>query len=281
MKKLNIIIITMVALILTNSTRLFASDRLVSEANLRFSHKTHELNSVNCSRCHVFDESKTQDKGYGLPPGWQPLRQTNIIRQNNKSMRNPEKDISHSFGRPPEEVCLQCHFGSREESNCALCHLDNPGETIRERKRLGEVYNFSHEDHENYECTRCHPGITGWETLDGHRINSRMEDCLVCHNGDEIEKDCLMCHNPTPRPADHTRNYIKKHGIVYRADPRQCNMCHEQSSCIECHSRKPRNHTLAWVRHRHGIAARTNPQKCRACHSDPWVCARCHDNYQW
>ena len=247
-----------------------------TQANLRFSHKTHEKNSVNCAVCHVNREATTSESP-AVPPGWQPLRQTPIVASDTGGVFAHKHDIDDTFGRPGEARCLECHFKTREKSDCGLCHLEKPGETLRARNRLAANFNFSHKKHEKYDCALCHPGITDWEHLDGHKINGRMKDCLVCHNGKDAPKNCVMCHNPTPRPADHTHNYEKKHGMAYRSDPQRCRMCHEDSSCIQCHSQKPRDHTLAWVRYRHGIAAKTNPQKCQACHSDPWVCKRCHD----
>ncbi len=275
MKKLSMAL--MLIILLAQVDPCSAADSLASQANLRFSHKTHEQNSVSCIQCHIDSEESFEQTPPDLPPGWQPLRNSKILATDTHLIKS-EAFIDDSFGRPGEDRCLKCHFGSREKSDCALCHLSTPGETKRERARLGDLYNFSHQKHGQFDCARCHHGVTDWETLDGNKISAHMEDCLECHNGDDVPKNCVMCHSPTPRPLDHTRNYEKKHGIAYRADPQHCNMCHEQSSCIECHSQKPRNHTLAWVRHRHGIAARTNPMKCQACHSDPWVCARCHNN---
>lgn len=269
--------IVVLLLVLSLGT-VFSRDKLVSHANLRFSHKTHDQNNVDCARCHINREGSQVNDAPMMPPGWQPLRKSGIVATGTNLIFSQHGDIDDSFGRPGEKRCLQCHFKTREKADCALCHLETPGETQRERKRLGKNFVFSHQKHENFECAKCHLAITNWENLDGHKIKSNMEDCLECHTGAEVPKNCVMCHNPTPRPLDHTRNYEKKHGVAYRADPQHCNMCHEESSCIDCHSRKPRNHTLAWVKHRHGLAAKTNPQKCQACHSDPWVCARCHND---
>ena len=247
-----------------------------TQANLRFSHKTHEKNSVQCTVCHVNREGGAPVTP-AVAPGWQPLRPTGIIASDVGGIFRQNQEVGDTFGRPGEKRCLECHFKTREKSDCGLCHLEKPGETMRQRQRLATGFFFSHKRHEKVECSRCHPGITVWETLDGHMIKAKMADCLVCHNGKDAVKNCLVCHKPTPRPADHTRNYEKKHGMAYRTDPQRCRMCHEDSSCLDCHSRKPKDHTLAWVRYRHGLAAKTNPQKCQACHSDPWVCRRCHD----
>lgn len=269
----NIFIVTVLCLLSVTASA--AEQQL--QANLRFSHKSHEKNSVSCIACHL-DRSDTSVAMPALPGAWQPLRQTPIVASGAIKMGN-RQDINDSFGRPGEERCLVCHFKTREKSDCGLCHLEKPGPTERVRKRLKEGFEFSHNKHRAFDCSRCHPHITGWENLDGHMIKGKMTDCLECHNGKDAAKNCIMCHSPTPRPADHTRNYEKKHGQAYRSEPHRCQTCHEDSSCLDCHSRKPKDHTLAWVRHRHGLAYKTNPQKCQACHSDPYVCRRCHD--QW
>ena len=250
------------------------------EANLRFSHKTHNKNCVTCERCHVDIAPTTTPKNKpaaDLPPGWEPLRKSNIVTQGKPL--SPHGDMGGSFGRPSEKRCLVCHFKTREKSECALCHLDKPGETKRSRVRLDKRVSFNHSKHSDISCITCHQGITNWDNLDGHKINvMKMEDCLECHNKKQAPKNCQMCHNPTPHPKDHIRNYEKKHGMAYRTNPQRCRMCHQESSCLECHARKPRNHTLAWVSRRHGLTAKTNPMKCQACHADRHVCLRCHSD---
>lgn len=250
------------------------ASRYIPEANLRFSHKTHALNNVDCIQCHFDNRTNTQqEESTKIPEGWKPLRQTPAVASKPYAMQS---GFEGTFGRPAEKTCLQCHYGSREQSDCALCHYETPGPTTRTRKRLDDLFVFSHEVHENFDCTKCHKGITNWKHLDGHYIQGKMKDCLECHDHIKAPQNCLMCHSPTPRPADHTRSFRERHGTPYRANPQSCYTCHETSSCMDCHSRKPRSHTLSWVRHRHGISAQTNPQRCQACHSDRWVCQRCH-----
>ncbi len=252
-----------------------------TESNTRFSHKSHYMNNVTCMRCHA-DGSIPAREGSSasdvMPGGWQPLRKSNIVTQNHPPVVLPPQEENGTFGRPAEKRCLVCHFKTREKADCALCHLDKPGPTERKRKRLPEFVKFDHGKHKSTECLECHHGINDWENLDGNKTDLTMDSCLKCHNGREVAKNCTMCHNPTPRPADHVRNFEKKHGTAYRTNPARCRTCHEDSSCLSCHARKPDSHTLAWVSRRHGIAARTNPMRCQACHSDRWVCKRCHNN---
>ncbi len=257
-----------------------ASETPLVKASLRFSHKTHSEQRIRCERCHRIAEGAALPDD--VPSGFAPLRPSRIVPGSPPPMPAsapaviPAADDPRSFGRPPEKVCLKCHFAAREKSDCGLCHLGKPARTERERKRSGNGVNFSHAAHAEHDCLACHPLAENWDTLDGSQCQTTMTSCLECHEGLHAKKNCTMCHNPTPWPADHVRNYEKKHGIAYRDDPWRCRMCHEQSSCVACHSRRPRDHTLAWVSRRHGLSAQTNPDRCAACHSDKNVCRRCH-----
>jgi len=185
-----------------------------------------------------------------------------------------------TFGRPSEKTCMQCHFRKRRNKECGLCHLEAPGPTDRERVRLPKRTRFPHEVHVKTDCLDCHTKINDWETLDGKMQDSSMAGCLACHNGVKAKKSCTMCHDPVPRPLDHVRNYENKHGLAFRDDPRSCRACHEDSSCVACHTLKPRSHSLAWVSRRHGLTAMSDPDSCKACHTDPHICLRCHDAWK-
>lgn len=262
----------------------FSASSAPESASLRFSHRSHHQHRVTCATCHPVVPAIPAPR-VELPAGWQPLVPSRIIHPD-KAAANSSGNIgeeppaiSQTFARPPEEVCLRCHFKQRAKSDCGLCHLDRPAPTQRRRHRILPAAQFPHDRHMKEDCLHCHPHITDWETLDGKMQDTSMAGCLKCHNGVKTSKTCTLCHNPTPRPRDHVRNFSAKHGIPYRADPHRCRMCHEDSSCVACHSRRPRNHTLAWVARRHGISARTQPDNCRACHESKSVCRRCHPNF--
>jgi len=243
-------------------------------ANLRFSHATHNRHNIPCETCHII----SADTEPGLPPGWKPLRPAKILNHKSDASTDSQETASEtsSFGRPPEKICLKCHLGAKQKKDCGLCHLGHPTKTERERKRVRFGAKFSHESHKNFDCLDCHPKIGDWETLDGSMVDTSMKKCLSCHNKDKAKNTCTMCHAKTPWPSDHTRNYEKKHGVAYRSDPQACRMCHEDSTCIACHAKRPRYHTLVWVTRRHAISAQSNPDKCFACHRTQETCARCH-----
>ncbi|HEY9069956.1 MAG TPA: hypothetical protein VIV61_06840 [Candidatus Ozemobacteraceae bacterium] len=260
-----------------------ASDLPPTKASLRFSHKTHGEQRIRCERCHrVVEGAALPDD---VPSGFAPLRPSRIVPgapppavASPPAIPEPAAD-SPTFGRPPEKVCLTCHFAARQKSDCGLCHLGKPARTERDRERIGHGVTFSHTAHAAHDCIACHPLVEGWDSLDGSHCSTTMESCLVCHDGLRAKKNCTMCHSPTPRPADHVRNFERKHGTAYRTDPDRCRLCHTESSCVACHSRRPSDHTLAWVSRRHGLSAQTNPDKCAACHSDKSVCRRCHPDW--
>jgi hypothetical protein len=244
-------------------------------SNLRFSHASHYRQNVSCETCHPLpSEPKTPQEA--LPGGWQPLRPSPVAELSAPGADSGGSPDPAGFGRPPEKRCLTCHEKARRTKDCRLCHLDRPGPTARKRERVLKGVRFEHDPHKKEDCLTCHPRIGDWDSLNGKQQETSMASCLQCHNGVKAKKSCNLCHSKKFYPRDHVRNFSYKHGIPYRANPQTCAMCHEDSSCVACHSRKPRNHTKAWIARRHGISASTNPDKCAACHADRDVCLRCH-----
>lgn len=278
----------------------WAAEHFEQKSNLRMSHKSHTDRRIRCEACHRTGEPSADPKP-GLPPGWAPLKPSRIAdapqiiledepptpaASGTVSGNEPPPAASPQvavkagpFGRPPEKLCLSCHYHRKSRSDCGLCHLGKPGANVRDRKRIGHGATFSHEKHQKTDCLECHPKAEAWDTLDGTMQDTSMAACIACHNGVKAKRDCTMCHEKTPRPADHGRNYERKHGVAWRSDPASCRMCHEDSSCLSCHARKPRDHTLAWTARRHGISAEANPDRCNACHSTKDTCRRCHRDW--
>jgi len=266
--------ILFIALIVISSA---TAEQMLS--SLRFSHKTHDYQNVRCESCHKEAKLPTASDD-NAATGWMPLKPSRIVfpyKLPEPASNTEVASVPIIFGRPPEKICLDCHLKTKRKRDCALCHLEKPGLTKRTRMRLKDGVAFAHEKHKSADCLDCHPKINDWETLDGTMQDTSMESCLICHNGVKAKKKCGLCHAEVPHPKDHTRNYEKKHGIAYRSDPLKCRMCHEDSSCVECHAQKPRDHSLAWVSRGHGFTAKSNPDKCAACHQTRDICLRCHD----
>src|SRR6185503_1230191 len=61
------------------------------------------------------------------------------------------------------------------------------------------------------------------------------------------------------------------------ATAERCDLCHKDSSCIQCHREEaPTNHNAFWHLRGHGIAAMMDRQNCAACHETD-SCVRCHE----
>ncbi|MBF0408980.1 MAG: hypothetical protein HQM10_16655 [Candidatus Riflebacteria bacterium] len=258
----------------------FFVDKIIAfteKSNLRFSHKTHADAKIKCELCHSDGSQKDS--------GWEVLKPSRLNSLPQITFEEPDVASSASsvasatagtFGRPAESLCLSCHFKERKKSDCGLCHLGNPTKTYRERNRITLKPGFSHSRHKKADCLECHSDAEKWDSLDECNVNTFMTSCLKCHDGIKAKNACKLCHSPVPRPSDHGRNYERKHGTAYRVDPKSCRTCHEDSSCLSCHSRRPKDHTPAWVARRHGISAQSNPMKCEVCHPNNEVCSRCH-----
>lgn len=126
--------------------------------------------------------------------------------------------------------------------------------------------------------------------------------CTVCHQkgADSIvpeRKVCLACHQDAavieavlfPAPATHGPAWSLNHSAAARAKAIDCEACHEQADCLDCHAAgfadEMGSFSNAMVNvHRgsfsvsHPIAARTDPRLCTGCHEQRF-CQDCHDRF--
>ena len=105
--------------------------------------------------------------------------------------------------------------------------------------------------------------------------------------------NCSECHTDSWSALNHRApNYLAKHRF-YAASSRQvCSMCHTESFCNDCHTRKDEikpsdkfsDQPERWLPHRgdylsqHKIDGRINPVSCVKCHGrqNNQRCATCH-----
>jgi hypothetical protein len=110
---------------------------------------------------------------------------------------------------------------------------------------------------------------------------------------------CSSCHKDATggvvyRSFDHTISFAQgSHSAQARQNEQMCAMCHDQSSCNDCHvtrsELKPsvRRSTETYrqlphrgdYRTRHQIDGRLDPMSCFSCHGNPKAaqsCAPCH-----
>lgn len=141
---------------------------------------------------------------------------------------------------PGEKRCLECHFKTREKATVVFVVISrNPARQCAPANVSGKISFFPIKNMRNLNAAVANAVSPNGKPRWAHdqRADGRLPGLS---QRQRCPENCVMCHNQTPYPADHTGNYEKKHGLAYRSDPQRCRMCHEDSSCVECHSRKPK-----------------------------------------
>jgi len=196
--------------------------------------------------------------------------------------------VSDEPGMPAADTCFLCHDLIDEEKppERRIDQLFADGTLMASHvSRLdGEVL-FSHLAHVDagLDCAACHEGIEE-STAPTRDLAVTMDDCTACHAEHAAGDDCATCHSVVARtwaPDSHERSWTELHGRMVRArDPaleNRCSLCHEESSCAQCHAvEPPRNHDNHWRLRGHGLMARMDRDNCAVCH-EPAECNRCHD----
>ena len=109
--------------------------------------------------------------------------------------------------------------------------------------------------------------------------------CHFCHGPSESRmrdapQACTYCHgNLLPlMPENHKVAWLKVHASVSQANPVECENCHRNSFCIDCHERRDTIQTRVHERNFrffHSLQARANPVQCGSCHRADY-CINCH-----
>ncbi|MBD1400288.1 cytochrome c3 family protein [Pelovirga terrestris] len=140
---------------------------------------------------------------------------------------------------------------------------------------------FDHQAHvEEYaagmDCTTCH-------TADAVSIIPDAETCLACHDSSYAEMTAFGSLNT------HGPMWARNHGSMATGAAMDCNACHSQSYCMECHVSGFADEQGSFSNHMmnshssdfhitHPLAARGNQQTCASCH-EPSFCTDCHSAF--
>lgn len=156
----------------------------------------------------------------------------------------------------------------------------------------------------NGDCQSCH-GDMRRHTDPARRAGLPAEaSCIECHDGATAPQTCETCH---PTGADgqllhlaahaggpggpllpagshgwgmaHDLAFIDAHGTAAAANSSQCELCHDEVFCQDCHAgaiRPLRLHPPDYVR-AHAIDARTMSSDCTSCHRLQSDCLACHE----
>jgi hypothetical protein len=150
---------------------------------------------------------------------------------------------------------------------------------------------FSHRRHatRSQDCLTCHADVAqddGRLAERGVALRTSMDGCIACHvaSTGPVESECAACHaviRADVEPPSHLANWTRYHGSVVRARSSErndrCEMCHEPSTCTDCHQIElPADHNNYWRRRGHGVTASMDRDRCETCH-DSDSCQRCHE----
>ena len=260
--------------------------------HIRFSHKTHIENEVDCTTCHEALESTSS--------------KDNLV--------------------PKPEVCVDCHDESDVREFWNLTTSDPLDQSYISPVSRGLYFNHKrHAETLAMDCVTCHSGLVATES-EANPYPS-METCTSCHNSARAEVRpsgsvtqttsatamCENCHITLAGliPTTHRRvNWQKNHGRIalMTSEQEKCASCHSTSFCQECHApgnivpspsgadnfampftARPgsmddgKNLTLQFrhslnYRYTHGFDARAQSSRCTTCHERETFCTPCHQN---
>ncbi|MBN2710660.1 MAG: hypothetical protein JXR46_16565 [Calditrichaceae bacterium] len=185
---------------------------------------------------------------------------------------------------PNHDNCYACH--DEEDTECGYCHKNADDPVALERI---ETYSrkFSHKLHlENgAECLTCHAGIDQKEDASAAMHLPDMDHCMTCHQTPAEMDGCYTCHESDDilKPADHGLAWIESHGMYSETNAQNCESCHQQSYCIECHQGKNlfnESHPADFIV-THSISYLSRETNCGSCHQSRDYCIDCHININY
>jgi len=275
--------------------------------NLKFNHKKHVGNGIECKQCHG-------------------------------DMVANKVDLATRDQLPKMQLCLDCHNKDRGLRQCTTCHLADAGNRMKtdypngkltpsgvlrgDRHDLGfrtghrfvaqNDPQYCESCHTKSFCNDCHNGVTkpmdfhvgDYVTL--HPIDARRDQtkCSSCHRRQTF---CTGCHArsgvahdtritefiaPSLAPAGpryHPPGWVEfgSGGLVQGARPashhafeaqrniRSCASCHREEFCLDCHSRQTGSfsinpHPAGWAGSWRCRSLRSRAGRmCMRCHVDP------------
>ena len=195
--------------------------------------------------------------------------------------------VSDEPGMPAPETCELCHVvldEEKPEDRRVDSLFDDDVFRAARVNGLEDELVYSHLIHTEAieDCGACHRGIEENRRI-GPDLALAMDDCMACHAEQEAPNECATCHTVVDAewaPASHHHSWDRRHGLVVRGHSEltmdSCVLCHEESSCADCHMiEPPRSHTNSWRRRTHGVVAMMDRDNCNVCHL-PDACDACH-----
>lgn len=105
--------------------------------------------------------------------------------------------------------------------------------------------------------------------------------------------ECNDCHKAEGVAPNHDNDWVRGHRVLASQAVKNCEQCHQQKFCLDCHSGggtgddltvenfrrdyKPKSHRSDWI-DIHSIKSVDNPQSCKRCHEERY-CNECHSKF--
>jgi len=188
----------------------------------------------------------------------------------------------------------------KRDYECTACHEafpHQPDGTVR--PAMISCYRCHTLDHgvqgevASLGCYDCHPesfelapadhNVAFMSDEHSEQAYEGIEQCAMCHS----PRLCAACHvgGATMRngvvsqpviPADHqTPNWQPDHGARFLGQEGACSICHDNSTCVECHiTSMP--HPTNWVTLHASGNGFVVQDDCGVCHADRSYCQECH-----
>lgn len=178
---------------------------------------------------------------------------------------------------PPMETCYNCHD---REMECTACHKNGEEPIILPRITDYSV-NFNHKIHveQGTECLTCHKGIEMKEQVNEGLHLMNMDGCMGCHKTPAEISGCYLCHaqDEEIKPANHNESWQVMHGMVSESGFRNCQSCHLESYCLDCHQGENlgnQSHPAEFIA-THALSWQFREIECATCHTRDY-CIECH-----
>ncbi len=107
-------------------------------------------------------------------------------------------------------------------------------------------------------------------------------------------RECNACHKGEGVAPNHDADFVRGHKVLAGKAGKNCNECHDQSWCLDCHQGggngddltkgnsgrdyKPKSHRSDFISI-HPMKAQDNPQQCYRCHDAKSYCNSCHSRF--
>lgn len=209
----------------------------------------------SCLACHTGSSGRTLIRQLPEPDGRRAARGVQLINVARVMLRAPVDTVSRPVrAHAPNITVEHAYLAAAGSQTCEGCHA----------RRF---------------CSACHAGEvkrafhpSNFAASHASTAYGADRECASCHNTEVFCRDCHRATGLASRGgrsgAFHTAQgqWLLQHGRAARQDLQTCTTCHQQTTCMRCHS------TTGWGVSPHGpdFDAERLGRKAMA------MCARCH-----